>query len=128
MLTARCGSRRPSRDQLGKVLAFDVLHRDVEIPVAIADVEDLRDAPARLAFGELVLQNGAAALGGDNIDTVLIAARIDQLQADLPVQHRIVSEEDSAHTAAGELANDLIAAEEFRVHGYVSADHRGFLC
>ena len=116
MSTARCGSHRPARDKLGKVFALDVLHRDVEVPFAIADVEDLGHAAALFALGELVLQDRATAFGGDYVDAVAIPARVNQLQADLPVQHGIIGEKNTAHAAAGQLADDLITAEEFGVH------------
>ena len=114
--TARCGSIGPRADEFGKVFAFDVFHGDVEITFALADIEDLGDAAAGFALGELVLQDCAAAFGGDDVDAVAVSAGIDQFEADLPVEHGIVGEEDAAHAAAGEFADDLVTAEEFGVH------------
>ena len=112
------GRQRAARNELAKIFAFDVLHRDVEVAFALADIENLRHAAAGFALGELVLEGCAAALGGDDVQAVAVSARVDQLEADLAIEHGIVGEKHAAHAPAGELTNDLIAAEEFGIHDF----------
>src|ERR1019366_3221314 len=109
---------RPARHEFREIFTLDVFHRDVEIPIAIAYVEDLRYPSAGFALRQLVLQRGPASFRGHDIVTVAIAAGVDQLQSDLAVQHGVVSQEHPSHTATGQFTNDLISAEELGVHIY----------
>ena len=70
---ARAGGERAAPDQLGQILAFDVLHRDVKIIVDVAGLVDAHHA--RVDGGQPFLQGGAAAFGFDAVDRIRDRAR-----------------------------------------------------
>jgi hypothetical protein len=76
---------RSAGHQFREVFPLDVFHRNVEIAIALANIEDLRDASALFAFGQLVLKNRAPALGCDCVDTVAIRAGIEQARNTRPI-------------------------------------------
>src|SRR6516162_11217632 len=87
-------------------LAPDVLHDDKERPLVLTNFEDLADKGmvkrgCRQGFA-------AKALAGHGVGGEMCWQELD---GDTPIQTRIVSQVDLAHSAAGEALEDLVRTD-----------------
>ena len=91
-------------EQRREVLAAHELHREEDLAVGLADVEDpadrrMRDLPRESHF----VEDALARLG---------ARRVDQLQRDRRLEHEVVGAPDVAHAAAADPRDHPVAAGE----------------
>ena len=107
--------QRPGPQPLFERLAADELHRNAGAALERRDLVDRAD--------ERVIQGGGRArLAEQLVEAVGLAARGDELERHLSVQHHVVGEADLAHAAASDDFDDLIAGLVRRVedHGWRS--------
>ena len=109
------GLYRAPAHQFRKVFPFDVLHRNEEVAVEFPNLKYLGNAAAGLTLRQLVLQLGAAVLGSDNVEALLIRAKVNQLEADFTIQTRVVGQKDAPHPAASEFPADLVSPKDSRI-------------
>ncbi len=94
-------------------LPLDVLHRDEELALVLADVEDgdhtgVLEPAGRLRFAGEPLAH-LVRLGRREV-----LERVDGLDRDAAIDHRVVGEVDPAHRPPSDLLDDLVAAYGLR--------------
>ena len=103
------GSKASTPCEFRKVLAVDILHRDIEETIDVAAVVDA-DHPGvdRRQFG---LQLRSAPLGLDGIASVGVRAVLDQLQGQHLAVFAVLGQVHVGHPAAAQLLADLVLPE-----------------
>ena len=98
--------QRASGETLGEALPLDQAHREVMLPLVLADLIDRHDRRMIEVGRRLGLDIEAA-------NRILISelAGQDHFEGDLPVEAHLTRLEYNPHAAAGQLADDLIIAE-----------------
>ena len=89
-----------------QVLAAQVLHREVGLPLVLAEVVDGDDVPVRQLAGGASLAEEALAQLGVGLDR-----GADDLQRDLALEQRVVGLVDDAHPTLPDLLEDPIAPD-----------------
>ncbi len=91
---------------LGQALPLDEAHREIMLPLVLADLEDRNDA-------WMVEVGGRLGFGVEPSDFSLIGklAGEDHLERNRAVEAHLPGAEDDPHAAAGDLANDLVVPE-----------------
>ena len=107
-----CGSRPIALQQPGEILAVDVLHRQEDAAVGLADVVDAADVAvrhlARDAHLVVELRERCGSLGD---------GRRQELQRDRLAEREVVGAVDLAHAAAADQADDAVALGQQRAGG-----------
>ena len=100
------GRQRSLGQALGEALPLDEAHREIMLAVVLADLEDRHD-PRMVEVG------GGLGLGVEAFDVGLVGelAGEDHLERDGPVEAHLPGLEHDPHSAAGDLADDLVVAE-----------------
>jgi hypothetical protein len=91
------------RDHVGERLALEILEHHVRQAVVLADLEDRDDVLVRAACGR-------ARLDEEPLHELGVVAE-QELDRDLAPELRVAAEEDLAHAAACDLADELEAAD-----------------
>src|SRR6185436_1950879 len=105
------GRQRAGRENLGEILAVDVLHRDIEVAPLGAVFVDHRNVLANPA--ELLLKLRAPALCREHLLRVAIGCGRDQLQRNTAAVAAVGGDEDHGHAAAADLVADLVRSDAY---------------
>src|SRR5262249_38117534 len=98
--------QRPLYQPLSEALALDESHREVMLPLVLADLEDRYDPRM------VEIRSGLSlVVKAPHIRFVRQFACPDHLQSDFAIQADLPGLVDDAHTAMGDFAEDLIIAE-----------------
>ncbi len=98
--------QRPARQAGGERLALDQLHRDVQIPVDLANLVDRADV-------RVIQRGGGPSLAHQSSRGLLVAVGglRQHLDRDVAIQSEIARTIDFAHPSGAQPANELIVAE-----------------
>ena len=99
-------SQRPVGEHFRKVPAFEVLHRDVEIPALGVVLIHNRNVAAGAA--QLFLQLRAPALGFHDFVCFPVRSHRHELERNLAAVPAVGRQKDDGHTSAADFADNLV--------------------